>query len=74
MNRVDAVAYKKALAAIFDQVQSDHPAFEVGKSLKGTVLDWSDTQLKGLEMAVGKEVAAKTVKGCQVSNNVQGFS
>lgn len=66
MNKVHAVAYKKAFSAIFSQVQSDHPIFSVGKTLNGIVLDWSDTQLKGLEMAIGKEVANKTIKGCQV--------
>lgn len=71
--KVDAVAYKIAFAAVFEQVQSDHPTFSVGKSLIGIVLDWSDTQLKGLEMAVGKEIADKTMKNCQVSNSSNNY-
>ncbi len=30
------------------------------------LVDWSDQQMKGLENAVGKDVAAKVAKGCRV--------
>ena len=43
-----------------------HPAFGVGKTLKGIIADWSDTQLQGLQDAVGEERANNVVKGCQV--------
>ena len=33
-------------------VQKKHPYFGVGKTLKGIIADWSDTQLQGLQEAV----------------------
>ena len=44
-----------------------HPNFEVGKALNGIICDWSDKQVKGLELAVGVDVANQVLKGCQVS-------
>ena len=41
-------------------------SFNVGDSLQGIVLDWSDQQLKGLETVVGITVAAKVAKECRV--------
>ena len=32
----------------------------------GVITDWSDTQLNGLQAAVGDMVASKVVKGCKV--------
>ena len=42
MNRLDASAY---FEATFNEVKKKHPNFGVGKTLKGIVADWSDTQL-----------------------------
>ena len=66
MNKLDASAYSQAFKAIFGEVQKKHPDFGVGKTLKGIVADWSDTQLQGLQDAVGEEKANNVVKGCQV--------
>ena len=65
-NKLDSPAYKDAFQAIFSKVKEYHPDFEVGKTLNGIICDWSDTQLKGIEQAVGLEVANRVVKGCQV--------
>ena len=35
-------------------------------SLLGLVVDWSDAQIKGLELAVGNDEAEKLLKGCRV--------
>ena len=37
-----------------------------GKTLKGIIADWSDTQMNSLKLAIGKANADKVVKGCQV--------
>ncbi len=70
MNKLDAPAYKQAFHAVFSQVKVAHPEFAVGDTLKGIIADWSDTQLKGLQSAVGEENANKVVKGCQVSQRI----
>lgn len=66
LNTLDAQAYAACFHAVFSCVKKNHPLFEVGKTLYGIILDWSDHQLKGLEQAVGKDVAGRVVKGCQV--------
>ena len=68
MNKLDTSAYKHAFEAIFNQVKKSHPEFRVGKTLNGIIADWSDTQLQGLQAAIGEEEANKVVKGCQVWN------
>lgn len=68
MDKLDEPAYKAAFNSIFSHVKSTHQGFEVGKSLKGIIADWSDTQMNGLKSAIGEEVANKVVKGCQVSS------
>lgn len=67
LNQINAEAYESCFTAIFTTASSRHPEFEVGGSLQGILLDWSDHQLKGLANAVGKDTADKVVKGCQVS-------
>ena len=36
------------------------------KSLIGIVTDWSDAEINGLKLAVGKEMATKLLTGCGV--------
>ena len=64
LDRITAEAYQHCFTAIFDTTKRDHPSFEVGKSLQGLVVDWSDQQMKRLEGAVGADVASKVAKGC----------
>ena len=35
-------------------------------NLHGLIVDWSDAQIKGLKLAVGRERAEKLLKGCKV--------
>ena len=42
----------------------------VGETLVGILADWSDTQLKGLEDAIGQETVSKVMKGYQVGFNL----
>ena len=67
MNNLTTEAYKQSFLAIFKTTSTRIPAFSVGGSLEGILVDWSDAQLTGLEQAVGKDIADKVVKGCQVS-------
>ena len=51
---------------MFDQCKEDHKEFGVGKSLKGIILDWSNAERKGLQLAIGQELCDKLLIGCQV--------
>ena len=69
MNKLDNLAYNQAFGAIFSKVKRDYPKFGVGKTLNGIIADWSDTQLQGLQGAIGEETANKVMKGCLVRNH-----
>ena len=58
--------YKKAFEFMFHTCQSYHSNFKVGESLKGIIIDWSDTEAKGLRELLGDNVADKVLKGCNV--------
>jgi hypothetical protein len=59
------LAYKK----MFDICSTDHSNFEVGKSLKGVVTDWSDAEITGQRGAIGDDLGKTLLKGCQVHWN-----
>ena len=65
-NKEDANFYKKAFEFMFHTCHNDHPQFKVGDSLKGIIVDWSDTEAKGLREVVGDMTADKVLKGCNV--------
>lgn len=69
MNKLNNLAYKHAFEAVFSKVKIDYPKFGVGKTLNGIIADWSDTQLQGLQAAIGEETANKVMKGCKVRNH-----
>jgi len=66
LNRLDSHAYAQCFRATFDQVTEDHPTFQPGNTLTGIIADWSDQQITGLEMVLGKPTAGNILKGCQV--------
>ena len=66
MNHLDANSYAQCFKAIFEQTDEDHPSFKVGESLTGIIADWSDQQVNGLEMVIGKSKAGSILKGCPV--------
>ena len=70
LNQLDAAAYTTCFTVLFHKVKELCSTFVIGKSLVGIVADWSDTQIKGLEGAIGEETVAKVMKGCQVSYQV----
>ena len=53
-------------SAMFERCKKLYPSFEIGKTLFGVVVDWSDAEANGLRDAVGSEAANKLLKGCQV--------
>ena len=65
-NKQDAIAYDMAHSKTFSKCKSDHNNFEVGKSLLGIEVDWSGAEIKGVGVAVGKELGISLLKGCKV--------
>ena len=66
MNRQDAAAHGLAYSKTFTKCKSVHNDFEPGESLLGIIVDWSDAEIKGLGIAVGKERAITLLKECKV--------
>ena len=53
-----------AFKAIFSECHEDIKGFSTAKNLRGIVLDWSDTERKGLQLPVGKDTVEKLLIGC----------
>ena len=65
-NKEDSEFYKTAFNLMFQTCHSDFPQFNPEKSLKGIIVDWSDTETKGLREAIGEKVADRLLRGCNV--------
>ena len=59
-------AYALCFKVMFDRCKRDNPEFDVGKTLLGVIIDWSDAEAEGLRLAVGEEIANLLLKGCKV--------
>ena len=55
-----------AFKLMFDTCHQEHSHFRVGGTLKGIIVDWSDTESKGLWEVIGEETAELVLKGCSV--------
>ena len=66
MDKQGKSAYQLAFSKTFAKCKADNPNFELGKSLLGVIIDWSDAEIQGLGGAVGPDVARKLLKGCSV--------
>ena len=42
LDRLTAEAYEHCFRSVFESVKKSHQQFEVGKTLIGVILDWSD--------------------------------
>ena len=51
---------------MFDHCSQSCKTFEIGKTLLGVVIDWSDAEAAGLKKAVGEQKAEEFLKGCKV--------
>ena len=69
MNKQDHQAHCLGFKKTFQQCASSHSLFKVGESLLGIVIDWSDSEIRGLSEAVGKELAKSLLRGCRVHWN-----
>ena len=58
--------YALCFRLMFDRCKKECSSFELGKTLVGIVIDWSDAEAQGLRDAVGEELANQLLKGCQV--------
>ena len=65
MDKLDSSAYEAAFHSIFTHTKKNHPEFDVGKTLKGIVADWSDTQMNGLKLAIGEAKATQLSKAAR---------
>ena len=66
LNSQSAAAYGLAFQKVFDKCRRASLDFELGVTLKGVVTDWSDAEINGLRLAVGKTLAQQLLKGCKV--------
>ena len=55
--------YALCFRLMFDRCKKECPSFQLGKTLVGIVVDWSDV---GLRDAVGEKLANQLLKGCQI--------
>ena len=51
---------------MFETCHKEHQSFKVGESLKGIIVDWSDTEAKGLREMIGEDTTQLVLKGCIV--------
>ena len=65
-SKEDTEFYKTAFSLMFQICHTDFPQFEPEGSLKEIIVDWSDTETKGLRETVGEEVADHLLRGCNV--------
>ena len=67
--RLDAqnsAGYALCFKKLFEKCKSSRTDLELGITLQGIVIDWSDAEIKGVRSAVGKEMADKLLKGCKL--------
>ena len=57
---------RKHFELMYHTCKSYHSNFKVGESLKGIIIDWSDTKTKGLREPLGENVADKIFKRCNI--------
>ena len=65
-NKEDAEFYKNAFTLMFQTCKKDYPRFKLENNLKGIIVDWSDTETKGLRQAIGEDIADRLLQGCNV--------
>jgi len=63
-NKKSTKFYRLAFKLMFGTYQRDYPNFKVGENLKGIIVDWSDTETKGLHEVFGEDTAELVLKGC----------
>ena len=65
-NKESSEFYRLPSKLIFETCHQEHPDFKVCESLKGIIVDWSDTEAKGLREVIGEDTTELVLKGCNV--------
>ena len=63
MDKQTQEAFEIVFGKVFSAVKSKHPLFQPGKTVRGILTDWSDTQRAAV---LGEELATELCKGCKV--------
>ena len=66
LDKQSAESYALAFKKIFNKCASACQDFKLGATLLGVVTDWSDAEISGLKIVVGKSMADTLLKGCKV--------
>lgn len=66
LNKQDGSTYAMAIKEIFLKTTTEHPAFKMGTALEEIVVDFSDAESNGFRNAIGEDLAAKLLRGCNV--------
>ena len=70
LDKQTAEPYALAFWKMFDHCSQSSKMFEVGRSLLGVVIDWSNTEATGLKVAVGEHKATELEKDVKYTGNV----
>jgi hypothetical protein len=65
LNKQCAEAYSLSFKKMFSKA-SANSHYKLGSTLLGVVTDWSDGEINGLKLAVGRDLAEQLLKGCSV--------
>ena len=66
LSQKTAEAYALSFKKVIAKCKAACPEFEIGTTLLEIMIDWSDAEIKGLHMAVGKKQAEELLKECNV--------
>ena len=66
LSKDDGDGYGIGFSKIFGMARGDCSSFEVGKTLRGIVIDWSNAEASGLQKAVRNTMANGLLRGSQV--------
>lgn len=70
-NKENSDFYKKAFELMFKFRHQECPQFQLDKTLKGVIVDWSDTERKGLRDAIGEAMADEVLRGTGVDHTTE---
>ena len=66
LNKHDGTTYAMSIKEIFMKTTAEHPAFKMGANLEEILVDLSDAESNGFRNAIGKNLAAKLLRACNV--------
>lgn len=67
MNKQDGATHAVAVKEVFLKTSKDYPSFKMGSDLEEIVVDFCDAESNGFRDAIGEDLAAKLLRGCNVS-------